>query len=385
MTIPLLPARALAVGLACMAAACNKPTAIALEPSTPIVLTSDSSVPLPRVVGLRDGAPVEKPPEGVKWSVEPSEIAMIEIGGNLAPMKNGTAKLRAVAGDLPPAEVEVRVEVIDELKVQCPAGCDIRVGETLGLTAQATGLGAPLEVEGVTWESSDPTRASVEGGKVTALTPGNVIITARLGKKSAEAALLVRANVDELRLTCPWPPVVLSQKKGGASTTTERTCDVHEGEEVTLVATFLAQGSPVEGELVDWKSSDPSARVVFGSVAGEKVGAAMIEAKGAGLQVEMPVSVLKPRSKRDQDQCPVSDAAFKLAMEMEVKLESGGGETVELPVAIRCEDNAAKKCFNEGLPALTAAAKEAPLDAKGLEAFARLVLDEKARRCCCKR
>lgn len=368
----MLAASVLAVG-------CAKPTSIAFSPAAPIVIDNELAAPLPAVVGLKeDGTPVDSPPAAT-FSVEPEGIVTIEAG-KLAPLKNGRAKLVATAEGLPPASVDVLVQVIDDVKITCPDKCTAHVGETVPLTAAASGLGVAV-TDGLTWQSSDPAKATVDAtGKLTAVAAGEVLVTARIGKKSAEQKVLIRPAVDELRLICPWPPLFVRHKLGSAPDSLDRSCDVMEGDSVTLRAMVMSAGAPVEGETIEWKSSDPSVRVINGVVTGDRVGGSVIEVRAAGLVVELPVSVQKPKKKSE---C-ASPESFATQTPVTMKLTTPSDATWESNTALRCQDENAQQCIQRAVAEITASARVIPLDAAGLESFGTISLEASARRCCCR-
>jgi hypothetical protein len=362
---------------------CHSASSIQLAPNKPVLVESSTPLVLPNVVALdSDGNALDEAPP-VTFMVEPAGLVNIE-NGKIIPLKNGKGTLKAIAEDLPEATLPLEVLVVEELKAQCPEPCEIHTGESTELKASAVGLGSEEIKTGFTWTSSDPGRATVDAnGKVTAVAPGPVVILAKLGKKSAEATVLVRPAVDEVRLVCATPPMLVRVKKGQAAETLERSCDVAEGDDTTVGVSLWSNGQLVEGERIEWKTSDPSVRVLNGLVTGDHVGGGMVQATAAGITAEMPVSVQKV--KKLPPACPTEDARFEKETPIAMKLANAAGDPFEKTVAYKCTNDAAAKCLDDVSIALIPIVNKLQVDLKGIESFAISVLDSRGQHCCCKR
>ena len=93
--------------------------------------------------------------------------------------------------------IKFRIETgIAGLVVVSPAVDTVEVGETTQFTATITDLhGNPLPGPAVTWTSSNPAIATIDGnGLATGVAPGTVTITASIGYLSGDAQLTVEQN-----------------------------------------------------------------------------------------------------------------------------------------------------------------------------------------------
>ena len=95
--------------------------------------------------------------------------------------------LAACGGKSPPT--------VDSIAVNAPAS-RLLLGETMKLTAQPVdAAGQPIPGIDVTWESSDPSVASIDSdGIVTALAVGDVVVSAKAEGKSASIPLAVASS-----------------------------------------------------------------------------------------------------------------------------------------------------------------------------------------------
>ncbi len=378
------PALAAAALLALAATGCNRPAALAFEPKTPLSIDEDHAVPVPRVVALdKDGKPLKKTPR-FTLSVDPPGALTLD-NGKILPAKNGDAKVVATAEGLPKAELPVHVSVVDDVHVICPEPCGLHAGENIALEAVASGLGEKV-TETIEWSSSAPETAKVDAqGYVTGVAAGTVAITARCGKKATEVKLEVRPAIDELRLTCPWPPLVVVAKKGATAPASERSCEVLEGDDVRLEGEALSHGVVVPGERIEWRSSDPSVRVVSGIITGDHPGGAMIELHAGALVAELPASVI-PSGLRGigTAHCGGGEASLNNRFEVPLSIKTASGEAQEEKRVFRCESTVAKRCLDEAAGQIARAVAKITFDIKAAMSFAESSLDERARRCCCR-
>ena len=79
----------------------------------------------------------------------------------------------------------------DATGIEITGATSVPVNGTITLAVAATPAGADLPEGTVTWESSDPTKATVSGGVVTGVAEGSATITATLGDLSAQATVTV--------------------------------------------------------------------------------------------------------------------------------------------------------------------------------------------------
>ena len=144
-----------------------------------------------------------------------------------------------------------------------PASVSLDLYESVQLTATAENTEEPI-----VWSVSDPSRAKVENGLVTALAVGNVRVTASAGDASASCMVTVTDSQAAPVLTVSESSLVLAV-----------------GEVFTVSAEAALKGSPVQGAVFSWSGGDGVASVTAeGSVA-------RIEGIAAG-QTEIYVSAV---------------------------------------------------------------------------------------------
>ena len=150
-----------------------------------------------------------------------------------------------------------------------PATATIGVGQTAQYAAiTRDAFGNPLGGRTVTWSSSNPGVATVNGaGQATGVAVGSATLTATSEGKSGTAAILV-TNV---------PVASVAVSPASAS--------VQVGQTVQLAATPRdANGNPLSGRAVSWASSNTAVATVSGSglVTGVTAGSATITATSEG-------------------------------------------------------------------------------------------------------
>lgn len=165
---------------------------------------------------------------------------------------------------------------------------ELTVGESATLTATVTPAG-----QTVTWSSSDPSVATVEGGVVKAVKAGEATITAMAGEASATCLVTVKdKGGDEPGPDNPPASVTIRLDKDSL--------ELMEGESATLTATVTPAG-----QTVTWSSSDPSVATVEGGVVtAVKAGTATITAKAgeASATCQVTVQAKEDPGTGDEDQ-----------------------------------------------------------------------------------
>jgi len=139
----------------------------------------------------------------------------------------------AIAGSQPPAPVAT--------VTLTPGSATLNEGQTLQLTATLKDAnGNPLVGRSITWSSSNPSAAGVNGtGLVTGVTAGSATITATSEGKSGTSAITV--------VHMPVASVTVTPASGTVSA----------GSSVQLTATPKdANGNPLVGRTVTWQSSN---------------------------------------------------------------------------------------------------------------------------------
>src|SRR3989441_10533700 len=145
-----------------------------------------------------------------------------------------------------------------------PAAPGAFVGATVQLTAIPNDNGTPLPNRAVTWATNAPVEATVDPtGRVSALTPGTVTITATSEGQTGAAVVTV--------VPVPIASVAVSPGTGA----------LPEGSALQLTATPQdASGNPLANRIVTWTSSAPAGATVHatGSVSALSPGTATITA-----------------------------------------------------------------------------------------------------------
>ena len=208
----------------------------------------------------------------VTWVSSDPEVATVE-GGKVSALKAGTATITAKAGEKEATcalTVQKRYIPVESISLD-KTDLTLVKGTSEDLTATVSPDNA-TEPD-VTWTSSNPDIAKVEGGKVTAVNGGSATITAKAGEKEATC---------EVTVTVPVESVTLDQ--------TELT--LVEEQQATLTATV--NPADATDKTVSWSSSDPEvASVEGGKVSALKAGTATITAKAGEKEATCKVTVQK--------------------------------------------------------------------------------------------
>jgi uncharacterized protein YjdB len=214
----------------------------------------------------------------ITWNSSNTSVATVTQTGIVTGVAPGSAIVRAtVEGVSRPIDVIVRQSSVDRVDVQPPAWTML-VGDTKQLTVALTDInGNVLTGRQVVWTSGDVSRAQVDQtGRVTALAPGSVTITATSEGRTGQSVFTINA--------VPCASVSVAPT----------TVAIRVGERRTLVATARdAAGNILIGRTVFWQSSDPGRAFVnqSGEVLGVEVGSARISASCDGRSGEATVSV----------------------------------------------------------------------------------------------
>ena len=129
----------------------------------------------------------------VSWSSSDPAVATVD-GGKITALKEGTATITAKAGDKTAScKVTVEKKVIAVESVELDK-TELELTEGGSATLVATVKPDNATDKTVTWSSSDPEIATVDGGVVTAVKGGTATITASAGDKTATCAVTVKAD-----------------------------------------------------------------------------------------------------------------------------------------------------------------------------------------------
>lgn len=109
--------------------------------------------------------------EGVSWESDHPEIATVDASGLVESKSVGSAKITAKKAGYKDGSITIKVD-LEKIEITTAGNAkDIIKGQTLKLTANK---------DGVTWESSDPTIATVDAtGLVSGVSYGTVTISAK--------------------------------------------------------------------------------------------------------------------------------------------------------------------------------------------------------------
>lgn len=163
-----------------------------------------------------------------------------------------------------------------------PSTANVYVGSSLALQATLRdALGRETSDE-VTWGSSDFTKATVtQGGSVTGIAAGSVVITATAGTRTASATINVLAKpASSLDVTMPSDTALV-------------------GVEMQATATLRDEwGAPIAGRTVAWQTANPAVATVTsaGAIRGIAEGATNISAISDGIVTTKRVNVRQRRA-----------------------------------------------------------------------------------------
>ena len=187
--------------------------------------------------------PADATEKTVSWRSTDETIVSVN-NGRIKALKPGDAIITAMAGGKAEScmvKVEQRTVAVSSVELDQKT-LEMTEGDEVTLTATVKPDDATDKT--VTWSTSDAAVATVTGGKVKALKPGHVTITATAGGKSAQCAVTVQAKV------IPVTSVELNK------TALEMT----EGDEATLTATVKPDDAT--DKTVTWTTSDAAVATV---------------------------------------------------------------------------------------------------------------------------
>ena len=189
--------------------------------------------------------------EAVVWSSSDENVATVD-GGLVTAVAQGTVTITAtVEGVSASCTVTVKEATPQSSLTLDKTTANMDLYESLTLTATKHNL------EGdVTWSSSDPAKATVENGVVTALKEGEVTITATVGSVSATCVVKITSSGQIPMLSVNRENVVIKT-----------------GQSITVVPTMKYKNKTVEATY-EWSTSDHTkATVENGVITGVAYGA----------------------------------------------------------------------------------------------------------------
>ena len=198
----------------------------------------------------------------VTWTSSNDAVATVDANGKVTGVAEGSAAITATSQADPnksaTCSITVKAPVETVAITLDKTSGEVEVDKTLDLVATVTGNANVT----VTWESSDPTKATVDAnGKVTGVAEGTVTITAT---SQADTTKKATCNI-----------TVKAASVTSSITLDKSTAEVEIGKDITLKATTV----PADGVTVKWTSSNAEiAMVDNGKVTGIKEGEATITA-----------------------------------------------------------------------------------------------------------
>lgn len=229
-------------------------------------------------VTLLDASGNTLPARPVSWRSGATSVATIAADGTVTAISAGSVVMFAtVEGKLASVTLLVRAITVVSVAV-APPSAQVYVGDALDLGAQPRDAGgAVIAGKAVVWTSSDDRIAVVSStGRVRALAPGQVLITATVDGVSGSSAVTT--------LFEPVLSVVFDQQ----------TLSVLPGGSATVVATARGRnGVVLPGRTITYQSLDPSIATVSntGLVSGVRTGNVLITATSEGKVGQLQVTV----------------------------------------------------------------------------------------------
>ncbi len=188
---------AVAIGETVIKAGCGPVSAECVVTVTAVQVEGVEVVPseISVVRGKTAQLSVEITPEdaddrSVSWSSSDESVVLVDASGMISAVSIGEAVVTATVGDKS-AECAVTVEGVPVEKISVsPEEMELIVGKTGSLTVTISP--ADADYDAVVWESSASQVASVDDGLVTALAPGEAVVTVSAAGKEASCAVTVK-------------------------------------------------------------------------------------------------------------------------------------------------------------------------------------------------
>ncbi len=254
---------------------------------------TEASIKTGETVTLTPTVLPEKADQTVTWTSSDPAIAAVE-NGVVTGVAKGEATITAKAGEktatakITVTETSGDTVPVESITLDKTEATLTAAGQTVTLTATVLPEKAD---QTVTWTSSDPTKATVENGVVTAVANGTATITATAVNGMHAAALVTVAIGDSGNVTDTKVSAITVTAADNKTTLTKA------GETVQLTAAVLP--AEAKDKSVTWASSNPAAAAVSetGLVTAAANGTAVISATakdGSNVKGDLTITVNIP-------------------------------------------------------------------------------------------
>ena len=210
----------------------------------------------------------------IKWTSSDPAVATVDKTGKVTAVEGGTATITAESLNGKTAACTVTVSVpATSIKLDI-SDTEIEKGDSRTLTAKTEPADA---TDKVTWSSDHPSVATVdETGKVTAVGPGAVTITAKAGDQTKSCTITVGISIAKITLSNDKITLVKGKTK--------------------TLAAAITPADTTEDKTVSWTSSNPLAATVdeAGKVTAVEGGKTIITAKVGRYTAQCDVTVIVP-------------------------------------------------------------------------------------------
>ena len=155
--------------------------------------------------------PVNADNDNVSWSSSDNSVATVS-NGIVTAVKEGTSTITVTTidgGKTATCAVTVSTDIVPVTGITIDQGATAEVEEGKTITLTATVQPDNATDKTVTWSSSNDAIATVANGAVTGVTPGEVVITAKAGDKTATCTVTVNSAIPayeavDLGLSVKW-------------------------------------------------------------------------------------------------------------------------------------------------------------------------------------
>jgi uncharacterized protein YjdB len=231
------------------------------------------------IATVRDGGGAVIVGTGVQWRSADSDIVTV-ADGILVATGNGVTVVIASAGPVSDSVLVMVDQVPVAVQIQPDPITLNGPGDTLTATGSVLDAGGSVIVgETVTWTSSDESIATVSAsGLVSAVSPGQAVVTAQSGPLTSDVAITV------------------TQTPASIEVSADSVSFSAIGDTLTVEATVRdSGGSPIVGAAVTWTSSDSTvASVVDGLITARGFGNATVTASAGAQTATVVVLVTQP-------------------------------------------------------------------------------------------